>query len=133
MRCLKGENVLVSVGLNGQGLNGQDDNFDKLSLLWEQLQLSAYEPASQPEADLVSFAQSAPFFGLIAVRPATSKLTPSEPVAKKTVLDEHSLPEPHPTPSSLSKIDPFADICDFGHSPLKTESVSQNNVGPSLQ
>ncbi|KAF7300603.1 hypothetical protein HMN09_00945500 [Mycena chlorophos] len=69
---LIGDKVLISVGLEGQ-----DNNFDTLSRLWEQLQASAYEPASQPEADVVSFAQGCVLFGVISKKfePEQSKVT----------------------------------------------------------
>ncbi|KAJ7048490.1 hypothetical protein C8F01DRAFT_1190157 [Mycena amicta] len=57
---LEDDKIVVSIGLSGQ-----DGYFDQLTRLWEQLRLSAYEAASNPEADLISFAQTAEFFGVI--------------------------------------------------------------------
>ncbi|EDR09523.1 uncharacterized protein LACBIDRAFT_318670 [Laccaria bicolor S238N-H82] len=47
-----------------RGLQGQDDNLDALSALFEQLQLLTVD-ASNPELDLITFAHSAYFFGVI--------------------------------------------------------------------
>ncbi|KAF7289874.1 Spermidine n1-acetyltransferase [Mycena indigotica] len=47
------------------GLEGQDDNFDRIQRFWENLQISAYEPAAEPECDIFSFAQTAVFFGIV--------------------------------------------------------------------
>ena len=47
-----------------RGLEGQDDNLDALSTLFEQLQLLTVD-ASNPELDLITFAHSAYYFGVI--------------------------------------------------------------------
>ena len=47
-----------------RGLKGQDDNLDVLSALFEQLQLLTVD-ASNPELDLITFAHSAYYFGVI--------------------------------------------------------------------
>ncbi|KAF7300612.1 Spermidine n1-acetyltransferase [Mycena chlorophos] len=67
-RILEGEKVILS-----PSLSGQDSDFNALTSLWEQMQLSVYEPASQPEADLVSFADTAEYFGVIQRKPTPSK------------------------------------------------------------
>lgn len=50
------------------GLLGQDDNFDKLSALWEQLQMCTIETAD-PALDLMTFAGNAYYFAIIMVEP----------------------------------------------------------------
>lgn len=46
------------------GLEGQDDNLDILFPLFEQLQLATVE-AADPHLDLITFATSAYYFGVI--------------------------------------------------------------------
>ncbi|KAJ6571687.1 hypothetical protein B0H19DRAFT_1130709 [Mycena capillaripes] len=62
MPRLIGENITIS-----DGLQGQDDHFETLMRLWEDLQLSSFDGASQPDCDFLSFAQTAFFFGIITV------------------------------------------------------------------
>lgn len=47
-----------------RGLEGQDDNLDTLNALFEELQLLTVD-ASNPELDLITFAHSAYYFGVI--------------------------------------------------------------------
>jgi hypothetical protein len=47
-----------------RGLKGQDGNLDALSALFEELQLLTVD-TSNPELDLITFAHSAYFFGVI--------------------------------------------------------------------
>jgi hypothetical protein len=47
-----------------RGLEGQDGNLDALSALFEELQLLTVD-ASNPELDLITFAHSAHYFGVI--------------------------------------------------------------------
>ncbi|KAJ7637176.1 hypothetical protein FB45DRAFT_829529 [Roridomyces roridus] len=74
-----------------QGLDGQDDNIEALMSLWEQLQLCALELAAQPECDLITFALTGFFLGVITAKIDTNvKPTelegPSE--VQGTILDE---------------------------------------------
>ncbi|KDQ22395.1 hypothetical protein PLEOSDRAFT_1109506 [Pleurotus ostreatus PC15] len=52
------------------GLLGQDDNFDKLSALWEQLQMCTIETAD-PALDLMTFAENAYYFAIIMLESKT--------------------------------------------------------------
>lgn len=54
------------------GLLGQDDNFDKLSALWEQLQMCTIETAD-PALDLMTFAGNAHYFGVIMLKSKTEE------------------------------------------------------------
>ncbi|KAF7300598.1 hypothetical protein HMN09_00945000 [Mycena chlorophos] len=74
-KTLKGPKVVLS-----PGLDGQDEHIETLLKLWEQLQFAAYEPASQPDADLVSFAQTSVYFAVIL-----RKASDSAVVVKKTI------------------------------------------------
>jgi hypothetical protein len=62
MPTLTGEKIAIS-----DGLQGQDDNIDAIMSMWEDLQLSSLDLASQPECDLFSFAQTSFLFGVITV------------------------------------------------------------------
>ncbi|KAJ7695390.1 hypothetical protein B0H17DRAFT_1329599 [Mycena rosella] len=62
MPALTGDNIVVS-----DGLEGQDDHFEKISALWEELQLCAVDIAANPECDVLSFSQSAFYLGVITV------------------------------------------------------------------
>ncbi|KAF4563809.1 hypothetical protein EYR36_003051 [Pleurotus pulmonarius] len=66
---LEGPNMYLS-----PGLLGQDDNFDKLSALWEQLQMYTIETAD-PALDLMTFVGNAHYFAVIMLecRPKTEK------------------------------------------------------------
>ncbi|KAJ7207189.1 hypothetical protein GGX14DRAFT_456513 [Mycena pura] len=68
MASLVGEKVTIL-----EGLQDQDDNFEALTTLWADLQLCAVEPASEPECDLLSFAQTAFFFGVISAKDESRK------------------------------------------------------------
>ncbi|KAF7323938.1 Spermidine n1-acetyltransferase [Mycena kentingensis (nom. inval.)] len=69
---LVGTQVIIS-----EGLEGQDLNFDRINYLFEALRPAAYEIASQPECDVVSFAQSCTYFGVIAKQKVPNDPTPS--------------------------------------------------------
>lgn len=63
-----------------EGLQGQDDNLHILFPLFEQLQLATVE-AADPHLDLITFAESAYYFG---------------------VITEHFIPESHGSWDSVS-------------------------------
>ncbi|KAJ7039755.1 hypothetical protein C8F04DRAFT_1084706 [Mycena alexandri] len=74
MPLLVGEHILIS-----DGLEGQDDNFETVMTLWEDLQLSSFEVAAQqPSMDFISFAQTAFFFGVITRAPASESKEAAE-------------------------------------------------------
>ncbi|KAF8189807.1 hypothetical protein K438DRAFT_1971326 [Mycena galopus ATCC 62051] len=73
MLPLTGDKICISVGLEGQ-----DDNWEKLAALYEDLGLCSLDLASQPEGDLLSFAQTAFLFGVITVRGSPKNPDPSE-------------------------------------------------------
>lgn len=83
MAPLKGEHIWIS-----EGLQDQDAHFETLSGLFEELGVSSFDIASQPECDLLSFAQTAFYFGVI-----TDISQYEEPV-----FDE--VPAPKQTPAS---------------------------------
>ncbi|KAJ7695355.1 hypothetical protein B0H17DRAFT_1055683, partial [Mycena rosella] len=74
--ALVGDNILVS-----DGLEGQDDHFEKISALWEELQLCAVDIAANPECDVLSFSQSAFYLGVITVISNVEKNGVSLPTA----------------------------------------------------
>ncbi|KAJ7770464.1 hypothetical protein B0H16DRAFT_1306923 [Mycena metata] len=85
MPPLVGKHILIS-----DGLEGQDDNFESLMTLWEDLQLSSFEVAAQqPSMDVISFAHAAFFFGVI------TRVAPTSDESKEAV------PEPE-LPSALN-------------------------------
>ncbi|KAG6853330.1 hypothetical protein C0991_005207 [Blastosporella zonata] len=59
-------------------LAGQDDRLDKLSTLFEQLQLATVE-TSQPTLDLLTFSETAFFFSVIIKKPTLTGLVPTVP------------------------------------------------------
>ncbi|KAF7350402.1 Spermidine n1-acetyltransferase [Mycena venus] len=68
MPSFKGDNISIA-----HGLEGQDDHFEALLTLFEDLGLASFDIASQPETDLLSFAQTSFFFGVITMnKPDTS-------------------------------------------------------------
>lgn len=85
MPRLVGKHIIIS-----DGLEGQDDNFESLMTLWEDLQLSSFEVAAQqPSMDVISFAHAAFFFGVI------TRVAPTADESKEAV------PEPE-LPSALN-------------------------------
>ncbi|KAJ7135969.1 hypothetical protein C8R44DRAFT_869661 [Mycena epipterygia] len=62
MPTLTGEKITVSTGLDGL-----DDYFETLMYLWEDMQLCSLDAAAQPQCDLLSFAQSAFFLGIVTL------------------------------------------------------------------
>ncbi|KAF9493054.1 hypothetical protein BDN71DRAFT_1450754 [Pleurotus eryngii] len=83
------------------GLLGQDDNFDKLSALWEQLQLCTVETAD-PALDLMTFVGNAYYFAIImveskieskkAVRKFSNSKATQTPIAGKFWASQPSMP-----------------------------------------
>ncbi|KAJ7151186.1 hypothetical protein C8R46DRAFT_1123501 [Mycena filopes] len=75
MPLLAGSKILIS-----DGLEGHDDNFETLIALWEDLQLSSFEVAAQqPSLDVISFAQTAFFFGVITLDPSKQPAVVADP------------------------------------------------------
>ncbi|KAJ7487797.1 hypothetical protein FB451DRAFT_1390784 [Mycena latifolia] len=62
MPTLIGKHITIS-----DGLQGQDDHFETLMSLWEELQLCSLDSAVHPECDLLSFSQSAFLLGVITL------------------------------------------------------------------
>lgn len=70
------------------GLEGQDDNLDTLFPLFEQLQLATVE-AADPHLDLITFATSAYYFGVITEYYIPSTYIPSTPESEPLGDDEN--------------------------------------------
>ncbi|KAF7349311.1 hypothetical protein MSAN_01720600 [Mycena sanguinolenta] len=88
MPLLKGEHICVS-----DGLKGQDDHFEKLSALFEDLALASVDVASQLDCDLLSFAQTAFLFGVITLEYNPPVPEPeTTPQAAPTPLDYYNRP-----------------------------------------
>ncbi|KAK7046629.1 spermidine n1-acetyltransferase [Favolaschia claudopus] len=87
MVWLKGEKVSIS-----EGLEGQDDHFETLLKMFEDLGLATLDIASQPECDLLSFAQTAFFFGVITLDPEPTR-PPPPPSELKLTHRGDELPE----------------------------------------
>lgn len=66
------------------GLEGQDDNLDVLFPLFEQLQLATVE-AADPHLDLITFATSAYYFGIITEHYIPPTPAPEPPGDNKKV------------------------------------------------
>nr|GAT58825.1 spermidine n1-acetyltransferase [Mycena chlorophos] len=103
-RILEGEKVILV-----PSLSGQDRDFSELTSLWEQMQLSVYEPSSQPEADLVSFADTAEYFGVIQRKPTSSKHrqpagSESQPSSPKSEKSLYELYPDKPDPLGLKAV-----------------------------
>ncbi|GLB39161.1 hypothetical protein LshimejAT787_0603230 [Lyophyllum shimeji] len=71
-------------------LEGQDDHLDHLFCLFEQLQVATVE-ASRPDMDLLTFAESAYYFGVVLVKRPRPKPVEPEPSERNppTSLWEH--------------------------------------------
>lgn len=83
MLTLTGEKITVSAGLEGQ-----DDHFETLMSLWEDLQLCSLDAAAQPQCDFLSFAQSAFFLGIVTLNPL-GQVAPLD--LKPTLVDTSKL------------------------------------------
>ncbi|KAJ6484369.1 hypothetical protein C8R47DRAFT_553241 [Mycena vitilis] len=98
MSVLESGDIAIS-----HGMQGQDAHFETLMALWEDLQLSSFDLASQPDCDLLSFAQTSFFFGVITVnRDSNSegKLPPLPPPLAESNISTR--PSVGPTNSSGS-------------------------------
>ncbi|KAF4581283.1 hypothetical protein EYR40_002869 [Pleurotus pulmonarius] len=100
------------------GLLGQDDNFDKLSALWEQLQMCTIETAD-PALDLMTFAGNAYYFGVIMVK---SKMEEKKDGPRYTNSRSMQIPS---APSTS-----FASPPEFVHSPGQPLADFNANWGP---
>ncbi|KAJ7637173.1 hypothetical protein FB45DRAFT_457733 [Roridomyces roridus] len=100
MPPLVGKNISIL-----RGLDGQDNHIESLMALWEQLQLSAVEVAAQPECDLISFAQTAFFFGIITWGTHNDFIQPRVPSQTVTAAPQTNT---MPWPASRPVPDPWS-------------------------
>lgn len=99
MAPLKGEHIWIS-----EGLQDQDAHFETLSGLFEELGVSSFDIASQPECDLLSFAETAFYFGVI-----TDISKYEEPVFEVPAPEQTQASSPPPAGPSTSSVSVDSD------------------------
>ncbi|KAJ7336256.1 hypothetical protein DFH08DRAFT_706232 [Mycena albidolilacea] len=125
MTPLKGEHIWIS-----EGLQDQDAHFETLSGLFEELGVSSFDIASQPECDLLSFAQTAFYFGVI-----TDMSKYEEPVFEVPAPKQTQASSPPPAQvkagSSTSSLSVDSDdTCSWYAHALQVISGARKPSGP---
>ncbi|KAJ7627522.1 hypothetical protein DFH06DRAFT_1227378 [Mycena polygramma] len=129
-RALESGAIAVS-----DGLQGQDSHFETLMALWEDLQLSSFDLASQPDCDFLSFAQTAFFFGVITVDGASdSEDRPAPPLNSDPWAHANFEPsggsvDRQPTDSDESSIEHSADKLNVNFNGEGSQPVDSGKAG----